>query len=113
LAKSGGADYVAADRSMSDKEKSSGEFLTKELTIANRAGLHARPASQFVNAAKRFVSDIFLEKDGEKISGKSLIGLLLLGIGPGGKVTLYVKGADAPDAIAELEALVIGNFGET
>lgn len=98
---------------MSAQRAERGEFLTKELTIANKSGLHARPAAQFVNAAKRFVSDIFVEKDGEKISGKSLIGLLLLGIGPGGKVILHVQGADAHDAIAELEALVIGNFGET
>ncbi len=99
------------NQSMSAK-KSDAEFLTKELTIANKSGIHARPAAMFVKVATRFGSDIFVEKDGEKINGKSIMGLMMLAAGPGSKVTLHVKGADANAAITELEALVQRKFDE-
>jgi len=87
-------------------------FLTKELTILNKSGIHARPAALFVKTANKFGSDIFVEKDGEKINGKSIMGLMMLAAGPGSKVILYVKGADAAAAIAELESLVQRKFDE-
>ena len=97
---------------MSAKKVPDVGFLTKELTIANKSGIHARPAAMFVKIANRFGSDIFVEKDGEKINGKSIMGLMMLAAGPGSKVTLHVKGADASDAIAELEELVKRKFDE-
>jgi phosphocarrier protein len=87
-------------------------FLTKELTILNKSGIHARPAAMFVKIANRFGSDIFVEKDGEKINGKSIMGLMMLAAGPGSKVTLHAKGTDAAAAITELEALVQRKFDE-
>jgi len=97
---------------MSAKKLPDGEFLTKELTIANKLGIHARPAALFVKTANRFASEIFVEKDGEKINGKSIMGLMMLAAGPGSKLTLHVKGVDAPQAIIELEALVKRKFDE-
>ena len=97
---------------MSAKKLPDGEFLTKELTIVNKSGIHARPAAMFVKIANRFGSDIFVEKDGEKINGKSIMGLMMLAAGPGSKVTLHVKGADAAAALVELEALVQRKFDE-
>ena len=97
---------------MSAKKLPDGGFLTKELTIANKLGIHARPAAMFVKTANRFASDIFVEKDGEKINGKSIMGLMMLAAGPGSKLMLHVKGADALTAIAELEALVQRKFDE-
>lgn len=97
---------------MSAKKIPDGEFLTKELTIVNKSGIHARPAAMFVKVANRFGSDIFVEKDGEKINGKSIIGLMMLAAGRGSKLTLHVKGADASAAITELEALVQRKFDE-
>ena len=97
---------------MSAKKATDAEFLTKELVVSNKAGIHARPAALFVKTANRFACDIFVEKDGEKINGKSIMGLMMLAAGPGSKVTLHVKGADAPAAIAELEALVQRKFDE-
>ncbi|HXA45351.1 MAG TPA: HPr family phosphocarrier protein [Candidatus Angelobacter sp.] len=97
---------------MTAKSIPSGEFLTRELTIANKSGIHARPAAMFVKTANRFACDIFVEKDGEKINGKSIMGLMMLAAGPGSKVTLHVKGEDATSAIAELEALVKRKFDE-
>ena len=86
--------------------------MTKELTIVNTLGIHARPAAMFVKIANRFGCDIFVEKDGEKINGKSIMGLMMLAAGPGSKVTLHVKGTDASAAIDELEALVQRKFDE-
>ena len=97
---------------MTAKSISSGEFLTRELTIANKSGIHARPAAMFVKTANRFACDIFVEKDGEKINGKSIMGLMMLAAGPGSKLTILANGADAPQAIAEIEALVKRKFDE-
>ena len=97
---------------MSAKKTDASEFLTKELTIANKSGIHARPAAMFVKVATRYGCDIFVEKDGEKINGKSIMGLMMLAAGPGSKVTLHVKGADASAAIDELEDLVKRKFDE-
>lgn len=93
-------------------KKTDGEFFTKELTITNKLGIHARPAAMFVKIANRFACDIFVEKDGEKINGKSIMGLMMLAAGPGSKLTLHVKGPDAPAAIAEIEALFKRKFDE-
>jgi phosphocarrier protein HPr len=97
---------------MSAKKLPDGGFLTRELTIANKLGIHARPAAMFVKIANRFASEIFVEKDGEKINGKSIMGLMMLAAGPGSKLTLHVKGADAPQAIIEIEALIKRKFDE-
>jgi len=93
-------------------KKPDAEFLTKELTITNKLGIHARPAAMFVKIANRFACDIFVEKDGEKINGKSIMGLMMLAAGPGSKLTLHVRGADAQQAIAEIEALFKRKFDE-
>jgi len=100
------------NKDMSAKKATDAEFQVKELTVLNKAGIHARPAAMFVKTANRFGSDIFVEKDGEKINGKSIMGLMMLAAGPGSKVTLHVKGADAAAAIVELEALVKRKFDE-
>ena len=97
---------------MSAKKATDAEFLTKEVIVLNKSGIHARPAAMFVKTANRFGSDIFVEKDGEKINGKSIMGLMMLAAGPGSKVTLHVKGEDAAAALTELEALVKRKFDE-
>ena len=86
--------------------------MTKDFLVSNKLGIHARPAAMFVKTANRFSCDIFVEKDGEKVNGKSIMGLMMLAAGPGSKLTLHVKGADAQTAIAELEALVKRKFDE-
>ena len=97
---------------MSAKKLTDADAATKELTVVNKLGIHARPAAMFVKIANRFACDIFVEKDGEKINGKSIMGLMMLAAGPGSKLTLHVKGADASQAIVELEALVKRKFDE-
>ena len=100
------------NKNMSAKKATDAEFQIKELTVLNKAGIHARPAAMFVKTANRFGSDIFVEKDGEKINGKSIMGLMMLAAGPGSKLTIHASGADGPAAIAEIEALVKRKFDE-
>ena len=97
---------------MSAKKIPDGGFLTKELTIANKSGIHARPAAMFVKIANRFGSDIFVEKDGEKINGKSIMGLMMLAAGPGSKLTVHAVGTDASKALVEIEGLIKRKFDE-
>jgi phosphocarrier protein len=97
---------------MSAKQLPETDFLTREFTITNKLGIHARPAAMFVKTANRFACDVFVEKDGEKINGKSIMGLMMLAAGPGSKLMIYVRGADAFQALAELEALVKRKFDE-
>ena len=86
--------------------------VEKTVVIKNKQGLHARPAALFVKTANRFACDIFVEKDGEKINGKSIMGLMMLAAGPGSRLIIHAHGADALQAIAELEALVKRKFDE-
>ena len=84
---------------MSARKLPDKKFLTKELTIANKLGIHARPAALFVKTANRFACDIFVEKDGEKVNGKSIMGLMMLAAGPGSKLTIHADGPDAGQAV--------------
>src|SRR5216110_436876 len=86
--------------------------MTKEFLVLNKLGIHARPAALFVKTANRFACDIFVEKDGEKINGKSIMGLMMLAAGPGSKLTIHAEGHDASQALTELEALFKGKFDE-
>ncbi len=88
------------------------ETITRKLVVGNKDGIHARPAAMFVKAASKFESEIALEKDGERINGKSIMGLLMLAAGPGCQLKLEVSGSDAEQAVRELEALFEAKFGE-
>ena len=100
------------NKNMSAKKATDAEFLTKELTIVNKSGIHARPAAMFVKTANRFDCNVLVEKGGETVNGKSIMGLMMLAAGPGSKVTVHAKGSDATAAMAELEALVQRKFDE-
>jgi len=93
-------------------KKTDGSVFSKELTVLNKLGIHARPAAMFVKTANRFTCDIFVEKDGEKINGKSIMGLMMLAAGPGSKLTVHAIGADASKALAEIEGLIKRKFDE-
>ena len=86
--------------------------MTKDLLVPNKLGIHARPAAMFVKTANRFACDIFVEKDGEKVNGKSIMGLMMLAAGPGSKLTIHAEGNDASQALAELETLIKRKFDE-
>lgn len=86
--------------------------LSRDLTVVNKLGIHARPAVMFVKCANRFQSDILVEKDGATVNGKSIMGLLMLAAGPGSKLTVRADGKDAPQALNELEELLKRKFDE-
>lgn len=98
---------------MSAKKLSDGgASLTRDFLVSNKLGIHARPAALFVRTANRFSCDIFVEKDGEKVNGKSIMGLMMLAAGPGSKLTVSAHGHDASQALAELETLIKRKFDE-
>ena len=84
----------------------------KEFTILNKLGIHARPAAQFVKTANRFQADVFVEKDGEEVDGKSIMGLMMLAAGHGSIITVSSEGADADAALAAIEDLIGRKFEE-
>jgi phosphocarrier protein HPr len=86
--------------------------ITKELLVTNKLGIHARPAAMFVKTANRFECDVFVEKDGERVNGKSIMGLMMLAAGPGSKLLVFAEGEDAAKAVVELEALLRRKFDE-
>ena len=84
----------------------------RELVVINKLGIHARPAAMFVKTANRFDCDIFVEKDGEKVNGKSIMGLMMLAAGPGSKIIVTVEGKDGHAALDEIDALLKRKFDE-
>src|SRR3974390_158346 len=86
--------------------------MTKDFKVSNKLDIHARPAAMFVKTANRFSCDIFVEKDGEKVNGKSIMGLMMLAAGPGSKLTVHANGHDASQALAEIETLINRKFDE-
>jgi phosphocarrier protein HPr len=87
-------------------------IMTKHFLVCNKLGIHARPAALFVKTANRFHCDIFVEKDGEKVNGKSIMGLMMLAAGPGSKLIVHAHGQDASQALAEIETLIKRKFDE-
>ena len=86
--------------------------VRKEVVVQNKLGIHARPAAMFVRTANRFDCDVFVERDGELINGKSIMGLMMLAAGPGTKLMLQAEGEDAAHAVHELEMLIKRKFDE-
>ena len=86
--------------------------MLAELKIQNQYGIHARPAALFVKTASRYDCEVFVEKDGNKVSGKSIMGLMTLEASFGTLLTVSAEGEDAEEALAELTALVNGKFDE-
>jgi len=89
-----------------------GQKIEKEITIINRLGLHARPAAMFVRIASRYRSEIWVEKEGEQINGKSIMGLMMLAAGQGSKLMIRCDGPDADKAMEEIEDLINRRFNE-
>ncbi|MDP4144895.1 MAG: HPr family phosphocarrier protein [Bacillota bacterium] len=81
-------------------------MVTREVTVKSTTGLHARPATLFMKKAASFKSDIQVEYNGKKATGKSLIGILSLGIGSGSVIKIITSGTDEKAAADELAQLV-------
>ena len=87
-------------------------MISKEVTINNQVGLHARPATFFIQKANEFKSSIWIEKDDRRVNAKSILGVLSLGIVKGTAVNIVADGVDENEAIATLSALIDSDFSE-
>ncbi len=87
-------------------------MISRSVTIKNSVGLHARPATFFIQKANSFKSSIWVEKEDCRVNAKSLLGVLSLGIVKGTTITLIADGSDEASAIDGLVALVDGGFSE-
>ena len=87
-------------------------MISKEVVINNQVGLHARPATFFIQKANEFKSSIWVEKEERRVNAKSLLGVLSLGIVKGTSVKLIADGADEDEAIETLSALIASDFTE-
>ena len=84
----------------------------KDVVVQNKVGLHARPATFFIQKANEFKSSIWVEKEDRRVNAKSLLGVLSLGITKGTAITLIADGNDEGDAVDGLAELVDSEFGE-
>ena len=85
---------------------------SREVVITNASGLHARPATFFIQKANEYKSSIWVEKEERRVNAKSLLGVLSLGIAKDTVITLIADGADEKEAVAALADLIENNFGE-
>ena len=85
---------------------------TRTLKLKNKLGMHARSAASFVKIAQQFKAKIYIERNGQTVSGDSILDILTLGCPYGGMLTIKAEGDDASMAIEELEKLIENKFGE-
>lgn len=79
---------------------------SRKIVLRNEVGLHARPAALFVQAANKFLSDIYIELNGKKVNGKSIMGVMSLGVFQGEEITIIARGEDEKEAVEELAELL-------
>ncbi len=91
---------------------SEGGALSRTVVVTNRRGLHARAAAKFVTLAERFGASVDVVRDGQSVSARSIMGLMMLGAGPGSALELQAEGWDAKEALDALAALVEAGFHE-
>ena len=84
----------------------------RPVIVVNRRGLHARASARFVKLACAFESEVTVSRNGVTVSGRSIMGLMMLAAGPGSEIELAARGADAEEAVEALAALVASRFGE-
>ena len=87
-------------------------MISKEVTIKNSVGLHARPATYFIQEANKYRSSISVKKDSRKVNAKSLLGVLSLGVVQGMNIEIEADGSDEADAIEALTKLIESGFAE-
>ncbi len=87
-------------------------MVSKAIVVQNQVGLHARPATFFIQKTNEFKSSIWVEKDERRVNAKSLLGVLSLGITKGTEITIIADGSDEKDAIYALGVLIESDFSE-
>lgn len=87
-------------------------MITKQITIINKLGLHARAAAKLVNCASGFNSSVHLQRDGQRVNGKSIMGVMMLAASQGSSLEIEISGQDETEALGALESLINDRFGE-
>ncbi len=87
-------------------------MVSRDFTISNKLGLHARPSAQLTQTAGRFASDIHLSRNGRRVNAKSIMGVMMLAAGKGATVTVEAEGEDAEQAVEAIGRLIESGFGE-
>jgi phosphocarrier protein len=87
-------------------------LIHKEVEIVNKLGLHARAAAKFVTCASGFTSQVQVERQGQRVNGKSIMGVMMLAAAQGTTITLLIQGEDEEAACGALERLIADRFGE-
>ena len=94
-------------------ENEGSAVITRDVGIINRRGLHARAAAKLVTLAEKFSASVEVAKDGQSVSARSIMGLMMLGAAPGSFVQLSAEGFDAKEALDAISALIEAGFYET
>jgi phosphocarrier protein len=96
----------------SEKDPIAKDSITREFPIINQRGLHARASAKFVQVASGFDASVHVEKDGLKVGGTSIMGLMMLAASPGYSIRVTASGPEALEVMDALEQLVASRFGE-
>ena len=86
--------------------------LSQTVDIINKLGMHARAAAKFVNTASGFSSHVDVERNGQKVNGKSIMGVMMLAAAKGSQIVLHVNGDDAEKCMSALQTLINNKFDE-
>ena len=87
-------------------------MITRDFTINNRLGLHARPSAQITQVASRHTSEVWISKNGRRVNAKSIMGVMMLAAGQGSVLTVEADGPDEQQAIDAIGELIVSGFGE-
>jgi phosphocarrier protein len=105
-------DTVSSDDARAPKTESPAGAISREVSIVNKRGLHARASAKFVQTVERFNADVSVTRNGETVGGNSIMGLMMLSAGPGTTITVSATGAEAAEAVKAIADLVSSKFGE-
>ena len=87
-------------------------MISKDFTINNKLGLHARPSAQLTQIAGRYESEVFIARNGRRVNAKSIMGVMMLAAGPGSTVSVDAEGPDEQQAVDAIGVLIESGFGE-
>ena len=87
-------------------------MITKQITIVNKLGLHARAAAKLVSCASGYRCNVHLKRNGQQVNGKSIMGVMMLAASQGSSLEIVVSGEDEAEALEALESLINNRFGE-
>ena len=95
------------------KQNDEDGIRSEDLVVANEMGVHARPAAMVVRITNKYEGEIWVEKDGERVNGKSIMGIMMLAAGAGSKLTVHTDSPQADELFEELRNLFAGKFQDS